>query len=176
MAKPVKPVQNEQPNSWGFETLVTRLYHFVETLESNKRVIYGIIWLAIAIILTVAASLPLAPSLHIVSVIVGFPSGVILFALILSVIHTTQLKDMTLFQYKEYTLPKNRIAAVIIGFLIVIVLLIISTPFIPTGVGGMVIILAALSAYNIIRRTKTEISYANQGLPDPRELGNKDDE
>lgn len=33
MAKPVKPVQNEQPNSWGFETLVTRLYHFVETLE-----------------------------------------------------------------------------------------------------------------------------------------------
>lgn len=168
--------QVQQVNPWGFQALTDRLYAFVDSLNSSKRKTYGFTWLAIAIVLAVVASLPLPGSLRWVSAIVGWPSGVILFALTLAVIHGTSLKDTSLFHYKDRVPPRRRVPVVIIGLILVAVLLIATSSFIPTGVGGTIIIYAALSAYNIIRRTREELALAAQGLPDPREIPEDDEE
>lgn len=166
----------DQTNPWGFEALTNKLYEFADSLEGKRKTSYGIAWLIIAIILIVVASLPLGEGLRIVSVIVGWPAGVILFALILSTIHSTKLHDLEIFRYKEVAPPKKRVSAVVIGLVFVAALLIATAAYVPVGLGGTIMILSALAAYNIIRRTKEELALAAAGLPDPRELPDDEDE
>ena len=169
--------QKEQTvNVWSVESLTQRLYDFVDSLSDAKRKSYGIAWLVIAVVLMVVASIPLDASLRWVSVLVGWPAGVILFCLGLSLVHTSSLKDTELFRYKERVPPKKRVPAVILGLIVVAVILITTSAFIPLGVGGTLMIFAALTAYNVIRRTKEEILLASQGLPDPRELPEEEEE
>lgn len=168
--------KTEQINPWGFEALTNKIYDFTDSLEEKKQISYGAAWLAIAIILMVIASIPIGENLRIVSVIVGWPAGVILFALSLAIVHATKLRDLPIFDYKITTPPKKRATTVTIGLIIVAALLIATSAYVPVGVGGTVMIFSALTAYNIIRRTKEELALAAAGLPDPRELSDEDEE
>lgn len=168
--------QPRQTNSFGFEALLNRLYTFVDNLEPSKRKSYGIGWLVIAILLAGVASVPLGDNLRWVAAVVGWPAGVILFALALSLVRTTSIKNWGIFSYKERVPPKKRVSAVIIGLVIVAILLISVSRYAPLGVGGTVMIFAALLAYQIIRRTPEELALAAQGIPDPREFDEEEEE
>lgn len=165
-----------QPNPLGFDALSRRLYAFVDSLDTGKRKLYGFSWLAIAVVLAIAASMDIGSDLRLVTVAVGFPSGVILFILAVAVVHGTSLKDKSFFQWKQRTLPKKRVSAAAVGMVAVATLLVGGSGFIPTGLGGTLIVFSALSAYNIIRRTQEELTLAALGLPDPREIALVDEE
>jgi hypothetical protein len=167
---------NENPNSWGFEALTVRLRNFVDSLEPSKRKTYWFIWLAIAAVLIVASSLPLPDNLNFIRPVVGTPAGLIVFALGLSIVYGTKIGEWNLFNYKEEVIPKKRVTPVLIGLTIVAALLIVAGSWMPVGVGGSIMVAAALTAYNIIRRTPYEIELAMKGIPDPREYELEEEE
>jgi hypothetical protein len=169
-------VSQKQSNPSGMESIINRFYNMIDSLSDQKRIGYSIGWALIAIVLVVAASLPLGDSFRWISAIAGAPAGIIIFGLILTLIHTTSLKDLSLFKIRETKTPRQRIpiALSVLGAIVVILILIAS--YIPIGVGGVTIIIACLSAFNIIRRTPQELSWASQGIPDPRELGIHDED
>lgn len=160
---------NTEPEVWGFEALVNRIKNFVQTSEAGTLRTYFIVGLIISVVLMVAASLPYGEGFTWVSPLTGVPAGIILFALTLGLIYGTSLGDSRIFQWKENTPPKKRVAPVIVGIAIVFAILIAANSWLPLGVGGAVMVVTALSAYNLIRRTPYEIKLALQGLPDPRE-------
>jgi hypothetical protein len=160
---------NENPNTWGFEALTVRLRNFVESLDSGKRKVYWFVWLGIAAVLIVASSLPLPDQLSLIRPIVGTPAGVIVFALGLSLVYGTSLGEWNIFNYKDNVIPKRRVTPVLVGLTLVAALLIVSASWMPIGVGGSIMVAAALTAYNVIRRTPYEIELAMKGIPDPRE-------
>lgn len=166
------------PNPWGFEVLINRLYDFVDGLEGRKRVITTITWVVIAAVLITAASFPLPEYLSFISPIVGFPAGIILFALILSAIHTTRLKEWKIFQLRETTPQKRRLpVAILLGVSMFVIIIFAGNQIpggLPTGVGGAIMIATVLSIYNTIRRTPYEMELSLKGEPDPREYS--DDE
>lgn len=166
----------QQPNVFGFEALVNRLYAFVDALAPSKRKTYGLGWLGIAVLFAVAASVPLGDNLRWVSASVGWPAGIIVFALVLSVFRVTRLKDLSILNYKTTTPPRKRVPVVMIGLVLIAIVLISTSSFLPLGVGGTIIIFSALLAYQVIRRTPEELALAAQGLPDPRELPEDEDE
>jgi len=163
-------VQPQQTNPWGFESLLTRFYDFIDSMTPSKRKVYGFGWLAIAAVLMAIASLPLGDGLRWVSAIVGSPSGVILFLLAVAVIHSTSLNEMSLFKIKQNIPPRKRVPLVAVGLIVVAATLIASSSVIPIGVGGSIVVAIALGSYNIIRRSPEELRWAAQGLPDPREI------
>lgn len=160
---------NENPSTWGFEALTTRLHNFVDSLDSSKRTLYWFIWLFIAAVLIVAASLPLPDALGWIRPIVGTPAGIIVFALGLSLIYGTTLGELNIFSYKDNVIPRRRVTPVLIGLTIVAAILIAVGSWLPPGIGGSIMVASALAAYNIIRRTPYEIELATKGIPDPRE-------
>ncbi len=164
------------PPKLGFEDLTSRLYDFVDNLDTNKRVVYGIIWFVIAAALMVAATLPLPDYLTFVSPVVGIPAGFILFVLGLSLIHSTNLQTWGLFQLKETLPPRKRVTPTMLGVAAVLALLIVCSSWIPVGVGGAIAVATALTAYNIIRRTPYEMELAMKGIPDPRDYIEEEEE
>lgn len=168
MSTPKVPSKPE-PNPLGFEVLTNRLYLYVEGLTSKQRKTQGIIWLAIAAVFMVASSLPLPPAINWIVPIIGVPGGVILFVLGLAVVHVTSLKNWRIFSLKDWAVPRKRATYVGIGAIISIAALIVLSRFIPTGIGGSLIVLIALTGFNALRRTPYEADLAARGIPDPRE-------
>lgn len=160
---------NTEPEVWGFELLVNKVKNFVQTSESGTLKTYLIVGLIISAVLMVAASLPYGEGFTWVSPLTGVPAGIILFALILGLIYGTPLGETRMFLWKENTPPKKRIAPVGVGIAIVFALLIAANSWLPLGVGGAIMVVTALTAYNLIRRTPYEIKLSLQGIPDPRE-------
>lgn len=162
---------NIQPtNQYGFDALMDRFYSFVNNLSAGQRKGYLIGWSLVSLVLIVGASLPLGADLRWISAVVGSPAGVIVFLILAGVVETTNLKNSALFQFKENNPPRRRVSVVLFGLALVAVALIASSPILPLGVGGTIVIVVALTSYNIIRRTPDEILLAQQGLPDPREI------
>lgn len=162
--------QPETENSFGVQTIMNRFYSFVDGLDKQKRVTYGIVWTIIALVLMIVTSLNFGEALSWVAPLLGWPAGIILFGLAISIVRTTNLKNMQLFQFKDRVSPSNRVVPVLVGVAIAIVCVFFITDFLPRGFGGAFVILIALTAFNIIRRTPEEIDLAKKGLPDPREL------
>lgn len=160
-----------QPQSqWGFDALMERFYLFVNELSSTQKKTYLIGWSLVSIVLIVGASLPLGADLRWVSAIVGSPAGVIVFLILAGVVETTNLKDSNIFKFKQNNPPKRRVSIVAFCLAVLGVGLIAVSSFLPLGVGGTIVVVAALTSYNIIRRTPEEIALAQQGIPDPREI------
>lgn len=166
---------NNSPAGYGFEDITTRFYSFVDNMGTRK-VVYGIIWFVIAAALMVAASLPLPAELRWVTPIVGIPAGIILFALGLGIVHSTKLRYWPLFNVKEKYTQRRRVVPTLFGVGAVVAVLITSGSFIPTGVGGAIMVATALTAYNVIRRTPYEVELAKKGIPDPREQQYEEEE
>jgi hypothetical protein len=168
-----------EPEASGAESMINRFYSFVDELDQKKRVTYGISWCLVAVVLIVAASIPLPEGLKWVAGVAGAPAGVIIFLLILAFIRTTGLRNLPAAKIREEKTPRRRLTVALSIVGVVALLLILTSAYIPFGVGGVAIVVAALSAFNIARRTPQEIAWARQGIPDPRELGdfdNDDDE
>lgn len=164
--KPVQPAVN----TWGFESLTQRLYEYVDSLSSSKRKTLGFVWVGVAAVFIVVASLPLPSFLFWVTPIIGVPSGIILFALLLSLLRVTRLRELQVVNLREWATPRRRVTFVIVGVILFAALLLLLSQWgVPQGVGGALTIVAALSGYNIIRRTPYEIELAAKGIPDPRE-------
>lgn len=168
---------NDQPQQFlfGLETLTQRLYDYVDTLSSSKRKTRGAVWLGIALVFIIVASLPLPDFLFWLSPIIGLPAGIILFAFILSLLRVTRAKDWKLVKIKEWAVPRKRVTYVIIGVILFATFLIFSSTWLPQGVGGALTIVVALSSYNIVRRTPYELELAAKGIPDPRDFQDTDD-
>lgn len=174
-----KPREKDTRPVWNpldVDPLMTRFYNFVDGVAPSKRRAYLLGWVALAVVLCVAASIPLDSSLRWVSATIGFPAGIILFAAALAVIHTTRVGDASVFRLKETVPPSRRVVYVIIGAVILAALLFMASPWMPFGVGGAIVIIAALTAFNTLRRSPEELELARQGIPDPRELELDDDE
>lgn len=169
---PKDTTQPEPPvsNPLGFEALTNRLYLYVEGLTSSQRNVQGGIWLLIAAFFMVAASLPLPGFLSWLVPIIGVPGGLILYALAVSFVRVTNLKTWRVFNVKDWAVPRQRVTYVAIGGIIALAILIVIGRWLPTGIGGSLIVLLALTGFNTIRRTPYELELAAKGIPDPREL------
>lgn len=162
--------ETQQQNQWGFESLIDRFYAFIEGLTDGQRRNYLIGWSFVSVALIVGASLPLGADLRWVSALVGSPAGVIVFLILAAIVNSTNLRNFKLFSFRQDNPPKRRVSIVAFVLVIVAVTLIASSSFLPVGIGGTLVIVAALTSYNVIRRTQEEILLAQQGLPDPREM------
>lgn len=159
----------------GIESMLQNYYNFLQTNEKSKLIKYGIAWGLVAVVLIVVASIPLPDAFTWVSGIAGAPAGAILFLGILALIQLTNLKDLPLAKIREEKSPRQRMPIALGIIFAAFVLLLLIAPYIPFGVGGVTIVVAALSAFNIARRTPQELDWARQGIPDPREFIIEDD-
>ena len=160
-----------------FSTLYDRYVLWLDALGRGKRLRWALGSLAIATALIVLASLTFLNLWEWVYVVIGVPAGVILFLNLVGAAYFTRLSETQLVAYKETYPPARRVRDSAIGVISFLVLLLVAGTYIavPKGVGGALIILVALSAFNIVRRTPEEIRYSVAGLPDPRELREDDD-
>lgn len=164
--------ENFQPSTpTGVEALSVRFYRFIDELEPGKRVGYALAWGFITVLLIVAASWPLPEGYRFVSAIAGAPAGIITFLLILGFIRSTKLRDTQLVNIRSLQTPKQRIPLALGILLTTVIGLILVANYIPLGLGGVIIIVAVLSTFNILRRTPQELYWSGKGFPDPRELG-----
>lgn len=154
----------------GIESMLQSYYAFLQNTEKPKLIKYGIAWGAIALVLIVVASIPLPEGLTWISGVAGAPAGVILFLGVLALIQLTSLKDTSMAQIRTEKSPRQRMPVALGIVFAAVVLLLLIAASIPFGVGGVTIVIAALSAFNIARRTPQELEWAKQGIPDPREF------
>lgn len=160
-----------------FSTLYDRYLLWLDELGSGKRLRWALGSLALAAVLIALASLSFLNLWEWIYVVIGAPAGLILFLNLVGLAYFTRLSETGLVAYKETYPPARRVRDTAIGVIAFLVLLLVAGTYIivPKGVGGALIILVALTAFNIVRRTPDEIRYSVAGLPDPREIREDDD-
>ncbi len=161
-----------------FDEWMNRFYLFVDSHEVNSRRTYFFSWLAIAVVLTVAASFSLdamfgTDGLVWINGFIGAPAGIIVWLLACGVIHTRKnLANTSIWRMRENRSQRQRFLPAIIISVIVIVVMVASGAWLfktAMGVGGLIIVIAALTVFNLLRRTPLETYYAVKGIPDPRD-------
>lgn len=171
-------------NLGGFEQIYSSFLSFLEDLGPSKRKVWALVSLIVAVTLTTLASfVPVILSgvgqkeLSMwVSVLIGFPAGLIVFGNLAGVAHFTRVKDWGISQYKERYPQSRRMRDSALISVLIIATLIVAGGKIPQGLGGIIVITLALFAYNTIRRTPDELKRAQLGLPDPREIKEENNE
>jgi hypothetical protein len=163
----------------GFEALYTSFLKFLDNLGAGKRTAWAVVSLIIAAaLITLASVTPLLLGTNDlslwVSVLIGFPAGVLVFGNFVGLVHFTGVREWGVSSYKDRRPQTRRIRDVALWTIAVVAVLIAAGGHIPRGVGGVVVITLALFAYNIIRRTPEELKRAQLGLPDPRDITEED--
>ena len=172
--KKIKSQAPDVPSPLGFEVLTGKLKVAVSELSQSQKITYGIIGLVLVIVLAIASSLSFPANLRFIVPLVGVPGGIILFVLVLGFYYSSSIQEWNIFGWKERTPPRQRLVPVIVGAVIVSVIIVITA--MPAGVGGVIMVVVALTSYNLIRRTPYELDLSKKGLPDPREFSDAVDE
>lgn len=158
-----------------FEDVFTNFYAKVESYSESQwrtRLIGGSV---ISVILIVLASLPFQLNDWIYATI-GTPAGIILFLLGLASIHRYGWADSGAFNIRQEKSFLQRLKIIgVVGALTLVVLLSVGK-YIPYGVGGVLIVIGALTAVTVARKTEYENELTRKGLPDPRDLDVEEDE
>lgn len=168
---------NQVPPPGLFANLYNRYIVKLDEFGQGRRLRYALLSLLLAAVLIALSSLTFLPVPTFVLGIIGAPAGAILFLNLVGAAYFTKLSEASLMNYKETYPPARRIRDVAIGVVVVIVALLVAGAYVdvPQGIGGALIVLVALLAYQIVRRTPEEIRYAVAGLPDPREIKEEDE-
>jgi hypothetical protein len=158
-----------------FEGYYQIFLNYLQGKTEGERQRYAIASLVLAAVLMTLSSLTVLVNLNdllmtIITVLIGFPAGVILFLNAVGFVHFSAIGNWRIFGWKDRTTPPRRIRAVSITVIIIIIVLIIINSRIPEGIGGAIVVLTALSGFNIVRRTPEELRLARLGLPDPRDI------
>lgn len=174
MAKPAKDTSTYE----GFGYFYNRLVSYVTEMTPAARKSKTVIGLIIVLALSVLASFPFIDAIwyKYVQTIIGFPAGVILFVILLGFKENTRMGQWKMFEYKANHSAIQRIRGMLIVVAVIILLLIFVGAYIPYGVGGTLIVAAALTIYNVLRRTPEEIAMAKQGIVDPRDIKPEEEE
>jgi hypothetical protein len=108
--------------------------------------------------------------------LIGAPSGVILYMIGLGVVKRTDVGEWSLFEMKESYSFKQRLKRIIVWFGLYALVFIPLGKYIPYGLGGAVLIVLVMTALAVARRTPQELLWAKQGIPDPRDLSEDDED
>jgi amino acid transporter len=163
---------NQTPPIGPFAATYDRFITAMRNAGHAKRVQYASVSLVVAAVLLVFSSLSFLGLPTFVYVITAVPAAVLLFLNISALAYFTRTADSRMMSYKDNVPPRRRIRDVLIGVVVFIVALLVigAAVNIPQGLGGSLVILVALLAYNIMRRTPEELRLAAAGVPDPREI------
>jgi len=169
---------NNEQSFEGFGTFYNRFVNYAVNLSSAQKRTQTILGVIIILVLSTLASIPFVKEewFQWVQALVGFPAGVILFAILVGLVKTTKFGNSEIFLFKERNSHNQRIRAVAIFSVIVIIILIFVGKFLPYGVGGTLVVAMALTIYNLLRRTPEEISLGKQGIVDPRDIRKEEDD
>lgn len=161
-----------------FVTLYNRYIVWLDEQGKSGRTRWAVIALLVTAVLVTFASLSFLNLWEWIYVLVGAPAGVLLFLVLIGVAYFTPVAEWRLVAYKETYPPARRIRDAVIGIVGFLVLLLVLGTYvvIPRGVGGAAIVLIALLAYNVTRRTPQEIQYSVAGIPDPREIREEEED
>lgn len=175
----VKKQRKEDQPVEGFGTYYDRYVTWVTSLSSGKKVSFLFIGLLLIAVLSAVASVPFFTDEWYlwVQAVIGFPAGVILFAVLVGIAYNTSYKNTEFFELKERFSHNQRLRMVAISAVIIIIIFIFFGRYLPYGVGGTLVVAILLTIYNLMRRTPQEVALARQGIPDPRDVkkGDTDD-
>lgn len=143
--------------------------------EGKKAVIK---WSVIGVLLIVASSVlfHFAQLGTWIPAIVGAPAGLIFYLIGLGLVTRTTLSEWEIFHMRENYSFKQRMKRLGVGALVYALTFIPLGKYIPYGLGGTLVIVLALVALTVARKTPQELIWAKQGVPDPRDLEDEDDE
>jgi hypothetical protein len=108
--------------------------------------------------------------------LIGAPAGVILYMIGLGLVQRTTIGQWSIFHMRENLSFKQRLKRVAVWFAVYALVFIPLGRFIPYGLGGAILITLIMSALTAVRRTPQEMSWAKQGVPDPRDLADADEQ
>lgn len=107
--------------------------------------------------------------------LIGTPAGVILYMIGWGVVRRTSVGEWEVFQMRENYSFKNRLKKVAFWFALYALIFVPLGQYVPYGLGGALLIILVLSAVAVARRTPQEMLWAKQGVPDPRDLEDAED-
>lgn len=102
--------------------------------------------------------------------LIGSPAGVILFLLGLGVIYRTKVGTWGVWELRQNLSFKQRVRRILLVFGLYLLVFIPFGNFVPYGLGGAILITLCLSSLAFGRRTPEEMLLAQQGIPDPRDI------
>lgn len=156
----------------GFSSMYKKYVEYITTISSKKRTMLLIWSLVLIAVLGTLGSLPLIDTSWWIWVqtIVAFPAGIILFALLVGMRETTQIKNWGISKFKANNSHLQRIKKVSISAAVITAIFIVSGQFLPYGFGGILVIAAILVGYATLMRTPEEIIMASKGIIDVRDI------
>lgn len=181
MAKKKRRLKTKEEEEFlVLDELFTTLSNRIDKIPVGKGKKAVITWSIVAVILMAASSV----LFHFnwvgtwIPAIIGAPAGLILYLMGLGLVKRTQMGEWSLFNLRETRSFKNRLKLIAIWFAVYVVVFIAVSQFIsvPYGVGGAVLITLFMTSLAVARRTSYELELAKQGLPDPRDLQDLEDQ
>lgn len=164
----------------GFGYFYDRFTNWVQAMPSSKRKINFATGLLAVVVLSAAASFNLIDATWYIWVqtAIGLPAGIILFAILVGIYKTTKINEWKIFKFKENNSAAQRVRKMLVVIALVIIFFLLVSPFLSNyyGLGGALMTATALIIYNILRRTPEEIALAKQGIIDPRDIKNEEEE
>lgn len=153
----------------GFKELHQKYKSWLLSLSAETLKKYAIFAAGIIILLTAAASFlePYIPQALVV--VLAFPAGIGLFLYVLGFTFLLERKHPERKTIKERFSFLQRMKGCVAGGIVALAIIIFMGRSIPYAVGGVLVLLTALSIYNILQRTPQEIEYYEAGLTDPRD-------
>jgi len=174
--KKTKQQQEQLEQTVSSDELFERFRNFVNGLSSSA-------WKARAVGAGVISVLLIAASSFLfvftgnqwIATAVGSPAGFLIFLLGLGIVYRSG-SEWGITKIRENRSFRSRLKIVATLFIIFALVFIPLGNYIPYGLGGTILIVITLSALTIARRTPYELALVAQGVPDPRDLGDADDD
>lgn len=164
----------------GFGYLYERFVNWVIAMPSAKRKLNLILGIITTVVLSTLASIKFVDADWYlwVQTIIGLPAGIILFCILIAVSKTTRIGGLSIFQFKANNSAAQRLRKLLVVIALVIILFLLVGPFLSQyyGIGGTLMTATFLTIYNLLRRTPEEIALAKQGIIDPRDIKQEEEE
>lgn len=162
----------EQTPVEGFGYFYDRFVTWVENMSPAKRKSNLIVGIILTVLLAGVSSIPLVKAdwYQWVQAFVGLPAGFILFGILVGIMKTTKVGEWNIMGFKARNSAAQRIKKLLVVIAILVIIFMLIGAYIPYGVGGTLMVAIALTIYNLLRRTPTEIALAKQGVIDPRDV------
>lgn len=182
--KPVKNDGQEEVVPIGvIDPFLERFYLWVDKTPAPKlKTLTFTVLGAMFAVSVLFAFLPLNTLFRYISAIIGLPFGIIAAFTIVGLLHARNKakakEDSSYIPPRLRYSPAQRRRSAIIWGVVVLIASIAGNQFVPYITGGIIVTALLLVGYNFIRRTPEEIARDNDGLPDPRDIveGDEDNE
>lgn len=180
--KPVKNDEQEEVVPIGvIDPFLERFYSWVDKTPVSKiKTLTFSVVAAVVVVSVLFAFLPLNTLFRYISAIIGLPFGIIVAFTIVGLLHVRNKakakEDANYVPSRLRHSPTQRRRSAMIWGVVVLIASIAGNQFVPYITGGVIVTALLLVGYNFIRRTPEEIARDNEGLPDPRDIVENDED